>query len=149
MSKKSPYQIVKQAINEFDVYGLQEQGAPKDEFEEEALLITERISQNDSIQQIASVIAEVFNKEFDEHYEMTALLATAERISQLLAADLAEVKCLGLRENYGWIAIDYDIQYRYGYETMISLLDTIIRKYSIKVERIAKAQVVGMTYTVV
>lgn len=149
MSKKSPYQIVKQAINEFDVYGLQEQGAPKDEFEEEALLITERISQNDSIHQIASVIAEVFNKEFDEHYEMTALLATAERISQLLAADLAEVKCLGLRENYGWIAIDYDIQYRYGYETMISLLDTIIRKYSIKVERIAKAQVVGMTYTVV
>ena len=66
MSKKSPYQIVKQAIDEFDVYGLLEQGAPKDEFEEEALLITERISQNDSIQQIASVIAEVFNKEFTE-----------------------------------------------------------------------------------
>lgn len=149
MSKKSLYQIVKQAIDELDVYGLLEQGAPKDEFEEEALLIAERISPNDSIQQIASVIAEVFNKEFDEHFETSAFLATAERISQLLAADLAEVKCLGIRENHGWIAIGYDIQHRYGYETMISLLDTIIGKYSIKIDRIAKAQVTGMNHIVV
>ena len=149
MSKKSLYQIVKQAIDELDVYRLLEQGAPKDEFEEEALQIAERISPNDSIQQIASVIADVFNKAFDEHADVSAFLATAERISQLLETNLAEMKCMGIRENYGWIAVGYDIQYRYGYETMLSLLDAFINKYSIKVERVAKAQVFGMSHVVV
>ena len=56
---------------------------------------------------------------------------------------------MGIRENYGWIAVGYDIQYRYGYETMLSLLDAFINKYSINVERIAKAQVFGMSHVVV
>lgn len=149
MSKMSPYQIVKQAIDELDVYGLLGKGAPKDELEEEALQIAERISQNDSIQRIASVIAEVFNKASDEQNEASKYVAIAERISLLFADNLAEVKCFGLRENYGWIAIDYDVQYRYGYETMLYLLDTFISKYSIKVERVAKAQVAGMNHIVV
>lgn len=79
------YQIVKKAIDELDMYGLLEQGAPEDEFENEALRISERITENDSVQQIASVIAEVFNRAFDEHHDASAFLATAGRISQLLA----------------------------------------------------------------
>lgn len=79
------YFVVNKAIDELDMYGLLKMGAPDDEFEYEALRISERVSENDSIQQIASVIADVFNQAFDEHHEASVFLATAGRISQLFA----------------------------------------------------------------
>ena len=149
MSKKTLYQIVKQAIDELDFYGLLKQGAPKEEFEDEALLISERLTGNDSIENIASIIADVFNEAFNEHRYASEYTPTAEKISQFLKGDLADIHFLGTKDNHGWVAVGYDIQQRYGYDTMLFLLNKFISKYSIKVERIAKAQVAGMPHTIV
>lgn len=149
MSKKTLYQIVKQAIDELDFYGLLKQGAPKEEFEDEALLISERLTGNDSIENIASIIADVFNEAFNEHRHASEYTPTAEKISQFLKGDLAYIHCFGTKDNHGWVAVGYDIQQRYGYDTMLFLLNKFISKYSIKVERIAKAQVAGMPHTIV
>ena len=59
------------------------------------------------------------------------------------------VTCLGTTVDYGWVCVGYDIQYRYGYETMLSLLDKLIADYSVKVDRIVKAKIAGMAHTVV
>ena len=57
--------------------------------------------------------------------------------------------CLGTTVDYGWVCVGYDIQCRYGYETMLSLLDKLIADYSIRIDRIAKAELAGMPHTVV
>ena len=57
--------------------------------------------------------------------------------------------CLGTTVDYGWVCVGYDIQYRYGYETMLHLLDRLIVDYSVKLDRIAKAKLAGMPHTVV
>ena len=62
---------------------------------------------------------------------------------------MTEITCLGTKENYGWICVGYDIHYRYGYETMLSLLDRFVSEYAIRVDRIDKAMIAGMPHTVV
>lgn len=57
--------------------------------------------------------------------------------------------CLGTTVDYGWVCVGYDIQCRYGYETMLSLLDKLIADYSIRIDRISKAELAGMPHTVV
>ena len=66
-----------------------------------------------------------------------------------MSDDSVRVTCLGIREDYGWVSVGYDIQYRYGYETMLRLFDKLIADYSVKVDRIAKAKLAGMSHTVV
>ena len=66
-----------------------------------------------------------------------------------MANGLAVISCLGIKENYGWICVGYDIQYRYGYEAMLSLLDRFVSEYAVRVERIDKAELAGMPHTVV
>ena len=59
------------------------------------------------------------------------------------------IVCLGTQENYGWICVGYDIQYRYGYETMLSLLDRFVSEYAVRVDRIDKAMLAGMAPVIV
>lgn len=66
-----------------------------------------------------------------------------------MADELAEISCLGTKENYGWICVGYDIQYRYGYETMLSLLDRFVSEYAVRVDRIDKAMLAGMAPDIV
>ena len=54
-----------------------------------------------------------------------------------------EIICIGKRENGSWIAIGYDIRYKYGYETMLLLLDKFISEYDIKVGLVTKSPIAG------
>ena len=144
MSEMSKYQLVKKAIDELDVYRLLEGGAPDDEFDSESKEISDRISENDSIIQIAEVITDVFNKAFDLHDKPSVYYSTAEEIRHLLTGEsLDEIICIGKRENGSWIAIGYDIRYKYGYETMLLLLDKFISEYDIKVDLVTKSPIAG------
>lgn len=144
MSEMSKYQLVKKAIDGLDVYGLLEGGAPDDEFDSESKEISDRISENDSIIQIAEVITDVFNRAFDLHDKPSVYYSTAEEIRHLLTGEiLDEIICIGKRENGSWIAIGYDIRYKYGYETMLLLLDKFISEYDIKVDLVTKSPIAG------
>ena len=150
MSEMSKYQLVKKAIDELDVYGLLEGGAPDDEFDSESKEISDRISENDSIIQIAEVITDVFNKAFDLHDKPSVYYSTAEEIRHLLTGEsLDEIICIGKRENGSWIAIGYDIRYRYGYETMLLLLDEFISRYDVIVDIVTKSSIAGATHVTV
>jgi len=143
MDEMSKYQLVKKAIDKLDVYGLLEGGAPDDEFDSESKEISDRISENDSIIQIAEVITDVFNKAFDLHDKPSVYCSTAEEIRHLLTGEsLDEIICRK-RENGSWIAIGYDIRYKYGYETMLLLLDKFISEYDIKVDLVTKSPIAG------
>lgn len=67
------YRIVKKYIDEYDYYALLRDGAPDDEFASESLRISDCISEDSTIEQIATTIADVFhlafgNEEHPEHY---------------------------------------------------------------------------------
>lgn len=150
MSEMSKYQLVKKAIDELDVYGLLEGGAPDDEFDSESKEISDRISENDSIIQIAEVITDVFNKAFDLHDKPSVYYSTAEEIRHLLTGEsLDDINSIGTRENGSWIAIGYDIRYRYGYETMLLLLDEFISRYDVIVDIVTKSSIAGATHVTV
>lgn len=99
MDEMSKYQLVKKAIDKLDVYGLLEGGAPDDEFDSESKEISDRISENDSIIQIAEVITDVFNKAFDLHDKPSVYYSTAEEIRHLLTGEsLDDINSIGTRE---------------------------------------------------
>jgi hypothetical protein len=150
MDEMSKYQLVKKAIDKLDVYGLLEGGAPDDEFDSESKEISDRISESDSIIQIAEVITDVFNKAFDLHDKPSVYFSTAEEIRHLLTGEsLDDINSIGTRENGSWIAIGYDIRHRYGYEIMLLLLDKFITEYDIKVEIITKSPIAGANHIAV
>lgn len=76
--------IVKSVIDELDLYCLLEGGAPSDEFDIESKEISSRILNISTPEQIASVIAEVFNKYFDLHSQPSEYIKPATRIKELL-----------------------------------------------------------------
>ena len=69
MSNK--FLVVKKYIDQMDYYGLLACGAPSDEFDIETKEISARISDDHSVQDIAVIIASVFNEYFDEHDDAT------------------------------------------------------------------------------
>ena len=89
MNKASLYQIVKPHIDQMDYYGLLASGAPKDEFDSEIQEICRRIRAEQSAAEIAEVIADVFNKNFDEANSMTDFLSVAEQIKDAMHKDLS------------------------------------------------------------
>lgn len=74
------FKIVKKYIDEYDYYCLLSEGAPDDEFATEALRISDRISEDSTIEQIATTIADVFHLAFgnEEHPEL--YLPVAQKI---------------------------------------------------------------------
>lgn len=81
---KSVFRVVKSVIDELDVYGLLEGGAPSNEFDIESREISHRISKNHSPEKIASVIAKVFSKYFDLHSRPSEYIKAATKIKELL-----------------------------------------------------------------
>lgn len=59
------YQIVREALHVLDLFGLLEMGAPQDEFDGEALMISRMISGKSSASEIANAFAQVLNMAFD------------------------------------------------------------------------------------
>ena len=74
------FHVVKKFIDQMDYYDLLASGAPFDEFDIESKEISARIRCDHSLQEIAEIIASVFNKYFDEHDDATAFLTVAEQI---------------------------------------------------------------------
>ncbi len=76
--------VVKKYIDQMDYYALLASGAPSDEFDMESKEISARIRYEHSAQDIAEIIASVFNEYFDEHDGATVFLAIAEQIEKEL-----------------------------------------------------------------
>ena len=54
-----------------------------------------------------------------------------------------KVICLGTREHSGWCCIGYDLQYGYGYETMLYVLDGLVKELEISIDKVWKAEMAG------
>ena len=67
MSCNDIFLIVKKYIDRMDYYALLAGGAPNDEFDGESREISTRIHSEQSVQEIATTIAEAFNAAFNEH----------------------------------------------------------------------------------
>ena len=76
--------VIKKYIDQMDYYDLLASGAPSDEFDIETKEISARISDVHSVQDIAEIIASVFNEYFDEHDDATVFLVVAEQIEKEL-----------------------------------------------------------------
>jgi hypothetical protein len=61
---------------------------------------------------------------------------------------MPEVKIIGTRLSEGWHAVAYDLQIRYGYDSMITLFDRFIVEYDFRLKRIGRAQVAGMEHEI-
>lgn len=80
------YPIVKKYIDQYDYYGLLADGAPNDEFETEAEMISRQINRDSSVQEIASVIASVMGRMFSNKETLEAFEETAELIHDKIAS---------------------------------------------------------------
>ena len=76
--------VVKKYIDQMDYYALLASGAPSDEFDMESKEISTRIRYEHSAQDIAEIIASVFNEYFDEHDDTTVFMPVAEQIKNEL-----------------------------------------------------------------
>ena len=77
---KRVFFIVKKCIDEMDYLSLLADGAPKDEFDNESLMICSRIRSTRSAEEIAVIIAEVFNDQFGYCDDAVVFLPVAEQI---------------------------------------------------------------------
>ena len=74
------YLIVKKYVDEMDYYSLLSTGAPSNEFDTESQKISDKISSIHTEQDIAKIIAEVFNKEFGDRNTETHFMDCAKKI---------------------------------------------------------------------
>ena len=76
--------VIKKYIDQMDYYDLLASGAPSDEFDIESKEISSRVRYDHSVQDIAEIIASVFNEYFDEHDDATVFLVVAGQIEKEL-----------------------------------------------------------------
>ena len=80
----SKYEIIKQYIDEYDYYDLLACHAPKDEFDSYSRKLAEIISENDTIEEIALIIATTMDKAFEEEIRPEKFLEIAKKIKTAL-----------------------------------------------------------------
>jgi hypothetical protein len=73
------FSIVKKAIDDFDPMNLLPH-APSDEYDMESAKILTQISTNSTIEDITTIIMNVFSKSFSENFKLTDCIATSEKI---------------------------------------------------------------------
>lgn len=78
------FAIVKKHIDKLDYYALLAGGAPADEFDLESLEISKAIHADSSVLEIAEIIAQVFEKNFDEADSVNSFMQTAFNIKEEL-----------------------------------------------------------------
>lgn len=78
------FTIVKKHIDKLDYYALLAGGAPADEFDLESLEISKAIHADSSVLEIAEIIAQVFEKNFDEAAPVNSFMQTAFNIKEEL-----------------------------------------------------------------
>jgi len=84
---KPVFTIVKQVIDKYDYLGLLDMGAPEDEYDIESAPIAERVRADNTVEEIAAIISEVFTHWFfaDERYSPEKCMDAAKEIKQGLA----------------------------------------------------------------
>lgn len=81
------YSVVKAQLDEFDAYGLLAGGCPADEFEQEAQMIAARLRRGMSVSQIACLMADVMNAQFESIFSPEEFLPFAAQIEAALHED--------------------------------------------------------------
>ncbi len=76
------YAVVKKYLDEYDYYSLLEQGAPRDEFEDEARQVSTLISEKSTEAEIAQVIAAVFARAFGNDEQPENYMGIAGKIRE-------------------------------------------------------------------
>ena len=77
--EEDKFLVNKKFIDQMDYYALLAGGSPPDEFDLESKMISEMLHHDHSAQEIANIIASVFNKQFGEHDDASVFLSVAER----------------------------------------------------------------------
>ena len=80
----SKYEVIKKYIDEFDYYSLLEGGAPNDEFDSYSRKFAGIITENDTVEDIAMLIAETMDKAFGAEINPKKFLETAQKIRNAL-----------------------------------------------------------------
>lgn len=74
------FEIVKKCIDEYDYYDLLACGAPNDEFDSYSRELANTITEKDSVEDIARIIAETMDKAFAEEINPEKYMETARLI---------------------------------------------------------------------
>lgn len=74
--------IVKRYIDEYDYMALLAFGCPSDEFDVESRYISDKITEKSSVYEIAQIIAQIFELQFDNPEKAESFLDIAERIKK-------------------------------------------------------------------
>lgn len=82
--KMIKFEIVKKYIDEYDYYGLLAGGAPNDEFDSYSRKLAAVITENDTVEEIAVLIAETIDKAFNEEIKLDNFLEIAQKIRNAL-----------------------------------------------------------------
>ena len=81
------YNIIKEHIDSIDYYSLLSGGAPNDEFDSESRAIAGLISTESTVEDIASIIASVFEKAFGNTENAKDYLNIATKIRDELSGE--------------------------------------------------------------
>lgn len=84
MKSEKLFRAVKKQIDSYDAYGLLEMGAPKDEFDIESRMITNRLQKGMMTYSIARVIADVMCEMFTPDFEAQEFVSQAKAIKAIL-----------------------------------------------------------------
>lgn len=76
------FNIVKRHIDAYDYMALLSSGCPSDEFDIESRYISDRISGGSSVDEIAKIIAQVFEAQFGNPEKAEHFITIAEKIKQ-------------------------------------------------------------------
>ena len=82
------YEIIKKYIDAYDYFGLLTCGAPKDEFDTYSRALAETISENDTAEHIAALIANTLDKAFAEEIDPQKFTETANKIKIALKENM-------------------------------------------------------------
>ena len=78
------FAIIKKYIDEYDYYDLLACHAPQDEFDRYSRKFAGEINENDTVEDIALLIAQTMDKAFDEEIKPEKFLETAQKIRHAL-----------------------------------------------------------------
>lgn len=74
------YKLVKKCIDRWDPMSLLASGCPKDEYNPESKMISERIDEESSVQEIGKVISDIMSKQFGSVFDLDACIDVAKDI---------------------------------------------------------------------
>lgn len=78
------FEIIKKYIDKYDYWGLLGSHAPNDEFDSYSEQLAEMITEKDSVEDIANMIASIMDKSFGEEISPKKFITTADKIKKAL-----------------------------------------------------------------